>query len=283
MKLEVARVGEWTAPRRYEVDADAIRAYAASVGYPDPSRFGAGAPPLFGVVPAREPMLEALQAVVPDQIRAATSVHGEHDIVLRRPIEPGATLLTRAAVVGLRVVSAGTQVVTKTETTLEDGEPVDEQFWTMVLRGVDLGWSGGEAPPPKPLPDESARPDTLVGDWIAPDQSLRYAEASGDKDAYVLDEEAAHAAGFPGVILHGLCTMAFAARVVVDHCVDGDGRRLRRLGVRFTRPVLLGQKVVTSIRALPAPAGEALYTFEVADAAGAPVIRRGVAEFRRAV
>lgn len=281
MRADVARVGEWTAPRRYEVDAGAIQAYAEAVGYAHSGRPGAGPPPLFGVVPAREPMLEALQAVVPEPIRTATSVHGEHDIVLRRPIEPGATLLTRAAVVGLRVVSAGTQVVTKTETTLEDGDPVDEQFWTMLLRGVDLGWSGGDAPPTKPLPDEHAQPDVQIADRIAADQSTRYAEASGDKDAYVLDEAAAHAAGFPGVILHGLCTMAFAARVVVDHCAHGDGRRLRRLGVRFTRPVLLDQEVVTSITALPAEDGEELYTFEVADATGAAVIRRGVAEFRR--
>lgn len=278
MKPDFARVGEWTRPWRYEAGADTIGAYAAAVGYS--SRPGSEAPPLFGVVPAREPMLEALRAVVPEKIRTATSVHGEHDVVLRRLIEPGMVLATRAAVVGLRVVSAGTQVVTRTETTLENGEPVDEQSWTSLLRGVDLGWSGGDAPPTKPSPDDCAPPDGHVRDWIAPDQSLRYAEASGDRDAYVLDESAALAAGFPGVILHGLCTMAFAARVVVDRCAEGDGRRVQRLGVRFTRPLLLGQEITISIRELPGRDGDRRYTFEVADASGAPVVQRGIAELR---
>jgi acyl dehydratase len=225
-------------------------------------------------------MLEAMRAVVPEKMRTETSVHGEHDLVLRRVIEPGMIVDTRAAVVGVRVVSAGTQIVTKTESTLSSGEPIDEQLWTSLLRGVDVGWSGGVAPPAKPSPDDTARPDFEVRDWISRDQSRRYAEATGDTDAYVLDEKAALAAGFPGIILHGLCTMAFAARAVVDACAGGDGRRVQRLGVRFTRPLLLGQEITTLIRRLPAQKGEALYTFDVTDESGAAVIRRGIAEFR---
>ncbi len=280
LKPNFDRVGEWTRPWRHEAEAKAIRAYAAAVGVPEPDRPRSDAPPLFGVVPAREPMLEAIRAVLPEKMRTETSVHGEHDLVLRRPIEPGMILATRAAVVGVRVVSAGTQIVTRTETTLASGEPVDEQLWTSLLRGVDVGWSGGVAPPAKPSPDDGARPDLEVRDWIAPDQSRRYAEATGDKDAYVLDEEAALAAGFPGIILHGLCTMAFAARAVVDACAGGDGRRVHRLGVRFTQPLLLGQEITTSIRKLPVREREGLYTFEVTDASGAAVVRRGIAELR---
>lgn len=265
------RVGAWTRARRYAVESEAIAAYAAAVGAArDP------APPLFGVVPAREPMLEALRGVLPEALRAGTSVHGEHDFELRRLVEPGMVLLSRAAVVGIRVASAGTQVVTRTESTLESGEPVDVQHWTSLLRGVDLGWSGGVAPPEKPGPEEGAPAGIEIRDRIAADQSRRYAEATGDVDAYVLDEEAARAAGFPGIILHGLCTMAFAARAVVDACAGGDVARLRRLSVRFTRPLLLDQEITTSIRAL----GGGVYGFEVADASGAAVIRRGVAELR---
>ncbi len=272
-------VGEWTRAWRFEAEAKAIGAYAAATGIPEQERRRSDAPPLFGVVPAREPMLEAIRAVLPEKIRE-TSVHGEHDLVLRRPIEPGMVLATRAAVVGVQVVSAGTQIVTRTETTLASGEPVDEQLWTSLLRGVDVGWSGGLAPPAKPSPDDGAGPDFEVRDWIAADQSRRYAEATGDKDAYVLDEGAALAAGFPGIILHGLCTMAFAARAVVDACAGGDGRRVHRLGVRFTRPLLLGQEITTSITKLPAREGEGFYTFEVTDASGVAVVRRGIAELR---
>jgi acyl dehydratase len=224
-------------------------------------------------------MLEAKRAVVPDEISAGTSVHGEHDFALHRLIEPGMTLSTRAAVVGVHVVSAGTQVVTKTETTLQTGEAVDEQHWTLLLRGVDLGWSGGERAPEKPAPKDTT-PDATTTAWVAPDLSVRYAEATGDKDGYVLEERAARAAGFDGIILHGLCTMALATGGILAHYGVAPAR-VQSVGVRFTRPLLLGQTITTMIRHTErASEGESSCNFDVADANGMLVIRRGIVRFR---
>lgn len=271
-RANIAQLGEWTPWRHYDVTERTVAAYAAAVG-------GRAPAPLFGVVPAREPMLEAQRAVVPEEIRTRTSVHGEHDFFLQRVIEPGMRLEVRAAVVGLHVVSAGTQVVTKTETTLETRETVDVQYWTTLLRGVDIGWSGGEPPPAKPATSADAVSATRSSSWVASTLSREYAEATGDKDAYVLDDAAARAAGFPGVILHGLCTLGLATRAVLDHCGAEPGR-LRRIGVRFTRPLLLGQEI-TTVLGDPSIGPDGLScSFEVVDAAGTPVIRRGIAEFR---
>lgn len=62
------------------------------------------------------------------------------------------------------------------------------------------------------------------------DTMRHYAEASGDHNPIHLDPAAAHAAGLPGPILHGLYTMALVARCA---CLAGEGRRLRRLTVDF--------------------------------------------------
>lgn len=272
MSINRAAIGKWTQPRRYEVRDAALRAYAHSIGVTSRA-------PLFGVVPAREPMLEAKRAVLPSDVPPGVSVHGEHDFVLHRVIEPEMTLLTRAAVVGVHAASAGTQVITKTETTLEDGELVDVQHWTTLLRGLDLGLLHGEHAPEKP-PPMGAAPDDEVPAWVAPDLSTRYAEATGDKDAYVLDDEAARAAGFEGIILHGLCTLALATRSLLQH--NGLGPNdLQSVGVRFTRPLLLGQRITTMIGRRRDSGDASSCNFEVADGTGQRVIRRGIARFRR--
>ncbi len=73
------------------------------------------------------------------------------------------------------------------------------------------------------------------------DQTFRYAEASGDPVRIHLDDAAARAVGLPGIIIHGLCTMAFCGRAVIESVGGGDPTRLARLAVKFSRPVLPGQ------------------------------------------
>ena len=45
---------------------------------------------------------------------------------------------------------------------------------------------------------------------------VAYAEASGDHNPIHQDEEVARSVGLPGVIAHGMYTMALAARAVAD-------------------------------------------------------------------
>ncbi len=51
---------------------------------------------------------------------------------------------------------------------------------------------------------------------VALDQTERYAAASGDDFAIHLDDEFARRVGLPGRIVHGLCTIAFAGRAVLE-------------------------------------------------------------------
>ena len=69
-----------------------------------------------------------------------------------------------------------------------------------------------------------------------------YAAASGDFNPIHLDRELAMAAGLPGNILHGMCTMAWAAEVAID-ALGGDPGNLRSLKVRFSRPVKIDDTV----------------------------------------
>jgi acyl dehydratase len=88
--------------------------------------------------------------------------------------------------------------------------------------------------------------------------------------------------GLPGIIVHGLCTMAFAGRAVVEEACGGDPERLRRLAVRFSRPVLPGQEITTRLFAAIAGDGDgdgvACFGFETVNAEGQAVVKDGWAE-----
>jgi acyl dehydratase len=66
---------------------------------------------------------------------------------------------------------------------------------------------------------------------------VRYAGASGDFNPIHWNERVATEVGLPGVIAHGMYTMALASRVVTDWA--GDPGALVEYHVRFGRPVLV--------------------------------------------
>ena len=65
---------------------------------------------------------------------------------------------------------------------------------------------------------------------------VAYAEASGDHNPIHQDDEVARSVGLPGVIAHGMYTMALAARAVADWFPDAE---VVSLGCKFTAPVVV--------------------------------------------
>jgi acyl dehydratase len=65
---------------------------------------------------------------------------------------------------------------------------------------------------------------------------VRYAEASGDPNPIHQDDEVARSVGLPGVIAHGMYTMALAARAVAEWF---PGAEVVSLGCKFTNPVVV--------------------------------------------
>jgi acyl dehydratase len=66
---------------------------------------------------------------------------------------------------------------------------------------------------------------------------VRYAGASGDFNPIHYSDRIARAAGLPGVIAHGMYTMALGARVLSDWA--GNPAAVVSYGVRFTKPVVV--------------------------------------------
>jgi len=66
---------------------------------------------------------------------------------------------------------------------------------------------------------------------------VRYAGASLDFNPIHWNEQVAGDVGLPGVIAHGMLTMAIAGRLVTDWL--GDPGALLEYGARFVRPVIV--------------------------------------------
>ena len=180
----------------------------------------------------------------------------------------------------MAVRGVGTTVAVRTETVDQSGAPVNEQFVTLFFRGPFEGDGGGEPAPDHKLTAavKSAPPLAEVTYRFDEDQTFRYAEASGDPVPIHLDDAAARAVGLPGIIIHGLCTMAFCGRAVIESLAGGDPTRLGRLAVRFSRPVLPGQAITIRLHAAEAPGA---FAFEALNAEGQAVVKDGRAELRR--
>jgi peroxisomal enoyl-CoA hydratase 2 len=77
-----------------------------------------------------------------------------------------------------------------------------------------------------------------------------------------IDPAIGKAAGFGGVILHGLSTFGFAARALLTVVANGDAKALKFFGVRFTSPVKPGDALETQIWEIgPGPDGTTEVTF----------------------
>jgi acyl dehydratase len=275
MHFDLSALGRPTADRSFTVERDRLAAYAAATNEADAALVaGDLAPAVFAIVPVWETIRDATKDVVPDEARP-TVVHGEQDMFLHAPLRPGMEVTSHAAVVGVHPKQSGTTLIVKTETRDTGGELVGEQYVTEFYRGVVADEGGGEPAPDHRFPEGLAEsePLAMISQTIDADQTFRYADASGDHFEIHLDEAAAQKVGLPGIIVHGMCVMAFTGRAVLEAAGGGE---LARLAVRFARPVRPAETISTRIWELEPGS----YAFETSNSAGDLVLRDGRAGVR---
>lgn len=258
----------------YEVTAEAIAKYADATNEDNPVFHGpeAVAPPAFPIVPAGLTVANVLF----DQelgVNLPLLVHGEEDHVLHAPIKAGDTLTVETTLESIETKEAGETFTVLTNLTNQDSVLAAQVRSLMFIRGTGSGSKSSSAAQEEPkLAFETIQK-------VDDDQTYRYADASGDFNPIHVDPEfATTVAGFPGIICHGMCTMAFASKAVLDAVAGGDPARLKRIKVRFTKPVFPGQTLTTQGWVTSEQDGRTVYGFVTLNPDGVPVIRNGVAE-----
>lgn len=272
----------WPIGKRYDggfafaEPADAL-AYAAATADTSP-RYAAGAPggpicpPMFHVRLMHGLIFQI--ATDPELgLDILRLVHGEHDATFHRPLRPWDLVHTRGQLLSVEEKSSGL-VVTSALSAFVDGELAVSARTVYFIRGPKRSDAGASAAPAAAKPAEPS-PDLSVPLAIAADQSLRYARASLDDNPIHTDPATASAAGLPGIILQGLCTMAMSAAALTRELADDDAGQVRRIAVRFASPVLNGAAL--TVNATRSAHGCA---FSTLDASGRPVLSQGVLELR---
>ncbi len=250
-----------------------LQAFARATDETNPAYLaGTQAPALFPV----RPLLSMLHAAIADPELNADMlrlVHGEQDMRFHRHLKPWDIAAPRSEILSIETKASG-ELLKVRQYLMVDGELTTEVISGLFIRGESKGGvdkkTAAEAPKHEYIYSEKQK--------VSTDQPLRYADASLDRNPIHIDADVAKAAGHPSVILHGLCTMAFASRAVVNGVCDGQPERLKRLKVRFSKPVLPGWELETRIWKESSADGVATYGFDVVNQDGVSVITNAIAE-----
>jgi acyl dehydratase len=281
MALNQTCQGKIYAPITTEITLDAMQNYARACNDNDPRFFDASlsggivAPPMFAVVVTWLPVITVMTdpEVHADLLRL---LHVAQDMEFVAPIRPGDSITSTARIASIETHQSGESMALELEAHNARGEAVNRSVFTIFIRGRRT-----TSPPAGVRADNATvRGVQLIAveQTIDLDQTSRYAAASGDLNPIHVDANVAKMAGLPGIIVHGLCTMAFTAKVMVDHLCEGDPLRLKRLAVRFSHPVLPGETITTKIWPVGDRNGRRAYEYETYNRDGLAVIRDGIAE-----
>lgn len=278
MPLNKDLVGKEYAPATTEATLEAMQNYARAYNDDNPAFFdntragGIVAPPMYAVVVT----WASIMGVVGDpdlKVDVVRLLHGEQDMEFIRAIRPGDKITAIAKVASIETKASGETLVIEINAKNQAGEQVNRTLFNAFIRA---GGKGGSDPRiAEPVRGE---PILTVAQQVDKDQTWRYKEASGDFNPIHVDENFAKMAGLPGIIVHGLCTMAFTSKVIVDKLCGGDPVKLKRLRVRFTRPVLPGQVITTRVWSDGERDARKILAFETFNPEGRAVIRGGLAE-----
>lgn len=197
-------------------------------------------PPMYAVMYSAVPTAN----IVFDQevgLNMMMVVHYSQEFEWLKPVRPGDSISTEGVITHITVKEKGAILGWQIEGKNQHGDIVVRSRWEFFDRSAGSG-----------------KPDVKISNPVSPSaiewtdsmrvrngQSYIYAEPSMDQSPLHVDDEFAKNVGLPGVILQGLCTMAFAHKAVVDNCTgpSRDPMRVKRLHVQFARPVLPGQTI----------------------------------------
>jgi acyl dehydratase len=275
LRIAPQTLGAAASAHAQPIDARWLMAYAAALGEADPRYFDTQSPdgplahPLFAVCYEWPVAVELRERVIGAAV-APRSVHATHDLVVHRPPRAGDRLTTRAEVMEVRPVRAGTLVVTRFDTCDGEGTPVTTTRYGSIYRGVACDGASAPAPAPTLSDPGEVRWEERVA--VGAGLAHIYTECARIWNPIHTDIAVARAAGLGEIILHGTATLALAVSRLVARDLGGDPTRVRGVAVRFTGRVAVPSALIVRGRASTAT----LVHFDAVDTAGLSVLGRGV-------
>jgi acyl dehydratase len=276
MALNLDLIGQKTEPIPFTYDADRVILYALGVG--------AGVEeldfvyeknlkvlPTFAAIPASLPFLKVTKGA---RVNVPKALHMEQKIVLFDRIPTSGTIFTTGVIKAIYDKrDKGAFINVLTESKDENGHPLFENHVAVVDRSAG-NFGGDRGPKVEAInPPEGARPDFHVQYATWSNQHALY-RLSGDKNPLHIDPEFARIGGMDRPILHGLCTLGFAARAILHSVCGNEPTRLKSISARFTGVVYPGDILVIEGWS----SGQGRYVFQTKTQDGRIVLGSSLAE-----
>jgi len=197
-------------------------------------------------------------------------VHGQQSFSFVKPIRIGDSIKVKMVVSDIRDTPAGELM----EIDFDIANSESGELYGTARAGLMVRGSGAGKGTDKSGKEEKAAVEPLHRIEIKTDenQALRYADASGDHNFIHKSNFLAKLAGLPRTILHGMCALAMTTNALADKLADGDFRRLREVGVRFSAPTFPGQTITLLI--FPTD-DNGVIPFEVVNHKGKTILKNG--------
>ncbi len=170
-------------------------------------------------------------------------VHGEEEFQILSSLPIAGKIRGRNKIAGIWDRGPGKGAIMRVAKTLVDeaNREIAICHSTIMLRG-NGGYGGTTEGMPKAASTPEREPDGAIDMMTRPEQALIY-RLSGDINPLHAVPDFAKQAGFPGPILHGLCSFGVAARGIVSALCGGNSDNLRRFSLRFSSPVYPGETI----------------------------------------
>jgi acyl dehydratase len=283
MELDPQFAGTRLRPCQANVDWRKTTNYAAAIGDDNPLYFddqrpgGLIAPPMLAVAltwPISSNMGDYLELQNFPRAVLMTQVHYTERLDFHRPVRPGDRLTINGLIAGILPHRAGTHCCMRYEAFDPENRPVFTEHIGAIFRGVTCRGEGIALDlPGNPAGDWSAGP--VWNQEIQVNPMMPYVYDGCADIVFPIHTSPAFATGvgLPGIILQGTCTLALAARELVNREAGGDPERLKTLSCRFSGMVRPG----TTIRVELKTRNKEDHFFEVINQEGEKAVSKGYA------
>ncbi|XP_015524954.1 peroxisomal multifunctional enzyme type 2 isoform X1 [Neodiprion lecontei] len=182
------------------------------------------------------------------QVDPSRTLHGEQYLEILKPIPSEASVETRFKIIDVLDKGSGAVIIMQ-------GDTIDaatgEKLATAQLSAfaIGAGGFGGKRSCPGIIPTEPApsrKPDISKIQKTCIDQAAVY-RLSGDFNPLHIDSSVSSLGGYEKPILHGLCSLGFSTRHVLDTYAHESPDFFKAIKVRFSNPVIPGQTLRTDM------------------------------------
>ena len=208
-------------------------------------------------------------SLIPD-LKTAGTMHMDNKLVIYKPIPLEATLEVEKVISGVydRGLDKGAKINVDVIARDDKGDPLFINTMGYLNR-----WHGGFGGPPVPksdiaIPDRD--PDQTAEGAFPMNAPLLY-RLTGDTYYLHVDPEFAGKFGFQRPIVHGLCSLGYACRMLIGMFFPGEPERMVSLENQFRNVAMPGD----SFRVQAWKTGDARAVFRMVDAQGKAILDYG--------